>query len=469
MWDYTRMIDWFNEAEAGALLQQGTWGIEREAQRVTKSGDLALSDHPAEFGNKLTHPRITTDFSESQLELITPPHRSIQAAYAELADIHDEVEAALRDELLWPLSMPPRLPSEELIPIARYDDSPEGRANEAYRHSLAQRYGKKMQMISGLHVNFSFQPELLKYIAGKAGIPGDMDGFRDQAYFAMARNFLRYRWFLVYLFGASPVVDSSYNSVVSNELSIIERCCPACCPTIGRYEKYATSLRVSRYGYSNTNQQELMVSFDSLAAHIASFRSLLQTVLKKESEFYSSIRLKPEMAKGESYLEALEKRGVHYAEVRLLDLNPFVREGVSIEQLRMLHLFLLWCLFEKSPPVSSDECAWMNENHHLVSLFGRKPKLKLRHYTQGRIEMKVWMERIIAKLKQIALLLDDVNGGSDYRSVIEEESMKVQNIERIPSARMMAEMKDTDESFIAYGVRLAEFNKHKSTVGCAHE
>lgn len=464
MWNFPQMVEWFSKEEERSSLLFGDWGIEREAQRVTPSGDLALTDHPSAFGNKLHHPYITTDFAESQIEMITPPLGSIEAAYDKLVAIHDEVEKALGDERLWPLSMPPRLPDEALIRIAQYDDSPEGRANAAYRDMLAQRYGKKMQMISGMHVNFSFKPELLEAITELVGRQ-DSHLCRDEIYFAMARNFLRYRWLLIYLYGASPTVDASYDPVVHDELNRIEQCHPGCCSKMEHYEQYATSLRVSRYGYSSTSQLKVNVSFDNLEAHIRSFRQLLQGTISNEREFYSPIRLKPHLNKGEGYLDALEKRGVRYAEVRLLDLNPFVREGISVQQLRLLHVFIIYCLFEHSPSITDEEFTNIHENHHMVSLWGRKPGLQLQHERDGRILMSDWLEQLFNRLHVVAKLLDG-NKHRVYERAIAAEWEKVKDVTKIPSACMVKEMTANDEDFIAYGIRLSEAIRSGLSMEC---
>lgn len=462
MWNYSQMISWFKEREGKALLQKADWGIEREAQRVMPTGELALTDHPPAFGNKLTNPRITTDFAESQLELITPPFASIEEMYAELARLHDEVESVLPSELLWPFSMPPRLPSEDLIPIAKYDDSPEGRANAEYREGLAARYGKKMQMISGLHVNFSFAPEFISYIAAKLGREEERQLVQNDMYFALARNFLRYRWLLIYLFGASPTADTTYHSVIFEELDEVGQCFPNCYPNVTPFEEYATSLRVSRYGYSNAGRRDVSVSFDNLQEHIRTFREQLKQTIHNEREFYSSIRLKPHVDKDKTYLDALEKLGVRYAEIRLLDLNPFVREGVDLQQLRMLHVFLIWCLFRESPPISEKECAQINENHHKVSLFGRKPQLILQHYDgNGTILMREWMAHIFTQLRPIADLLDANNNEPLYRQAVEQQHEKVNDINKIVAAQMVHDMKELNYNFIQYGLHLA--HQHNKT------
>lgn len=466
MWNFNQMVGWFSEPEANKLLNQADWGIERETQRVTETGDLALTDHPEAFGNKLSNPCVTTDFAESQLELITQPLHSIEAMFKELGNIHDKVEDVIDEEYLWPMSMPPRLPSEELIPIAKYDQTPEGRASEQYRESLAERYGKKMQMISGLHVNFSFQAEFMQYLAAKLGRE-QLQEVQNDVYFALARNFLRYRWLLIYLYGASPLADESYDSVVYNELDEVEECFPHCSPKANDYEKYATSLRVSRYGYSNAGKREISVSFDSLADHISSFKELLKSSINSEREFYSSIRLKPHMLKGVGYLDALESKGVRYAEVRLVDLNPYDREGVSLRQLRSLHVFLLWCLFEESPPINDEECTLINENHHKVSLYGRQPGLQLTHYEQGQVDMTTWMEDIFRKLREVALMLDRAQNGTYYSEAIAAEYEKVHNIDKTLAAQIINDMNEHEESFIAHGMRLAKAHKRSKQVRSA--
>lgn len=59
------------------LLREGCFGLEKENVRVNQDGTLALTPHPAVFGDKGKHPYITTDFSESQVEMITPPLPSV--------------------------------------------------------------------------------------------------------------------------------------------------------------------------------------------------------------------------------------------------------------------------------------------------------------------------------------------------------------------------------------------------------
>jgi len=56
-----------------SLLQGGLVGLEKESMRVGPDGSIAQTPHPAALGSALTHPFITTDYSEALLEFITPP------------------------------------------------------------------------------------------------------------------------------------------------------------------------------------------------------------------------------------------------------------------------------------------------------------------------------------------------------------------------------------------------------------
>ena len=122
-------------------------GIEKESLRTQPSGALALTPHPAPLGSALTHPHITTDFSESQLELITGVHAGVEACLEELTQVHQFVYRTLGDEMLWVGSMPCGLPTDETIPIGVYGSSNVGRAKSIYRMGLGHRYGRRMQTI----------------------------------------------------------------------------------------------------------------------------------------------------------------------------------------------------------------------------------------------------------------------------------------------------------------------------------
>jgi len=225
-------------------------GIEKESLRVRPDGSLATTPHPAALGSALTHARVTTDFSESQLELITGVNTSAEACIAELTEIHQAVYRAIHDELMWCSSMPCRLPDEAAIPIGRYGNSNVGRAKSVYRTGLTHRYGKRMQMISGIHYNFSMP-----------------DKRSNDDYFALIRNFRRNSWLLLYLFGASPAVCGSFVEGRKHELR------PFSEDTL--YLPYATSLRMGRLGYQSDAQSSLAVSYNCLESYAGSLHEAM--------------------------------------------------------------------------------------------------------------------------------------------------------------------------------------------------
>lgn len=480
-WDFNHLSSLFKDIDKSKLLLDGNWGLEKECQRVTPSGDLALTAHPSVFGDKLKNPKITTDFSESQLELITPPFKSIEETYEYLKKIQVRVENTLDNELLWPLSMPPKLPEEDKIPIARFSNTPEGKEKEIYRTGLALRYGKKMQMISGIHYNFSFGDGMLDYLFEYLGEGKTRQAIIDEIYFSLSRNYLRYRWLLIYLFGASPSAHYTFYPVLGKELETVLKCCPECCNIIGRHEKYSTSLRVSRFGYSNSMPYKHITHYNNLQEYVDGLRKLLSArskkfsklgvfkdgqqlqlndhILQKESEFYSSIRPKQVVHKGETQLEALESGGVKYLEVRIFDLDPFEKVSISIKQLYFLQVFMLFCLFEQSRPISYIELEKINKNHHLTALSGRKRNLKLYNYKNGQIPLKKWSIEIFQKLGTIAALMDQGTGSNIYQASIDNEFKKIMNPLLLPSSKIGNEMKENGEDYLTFGLRRAAKNK----------
>ena len=484
-WDFLGISKSFIKDNKGKLLIDGNFGIEKESQRVTSAGDLALTEHPSAFGDKTENSRITVDFSESQIEMITPTYTSVDEVYNELNIINSEVESSIGNELLWPLSMPPKLPAEEQIPIANFSDSEHGKQMEIYRKGLALRYGKKMQMISGIHYNFSFGDELIEYLHHKFGDGMDKRLFIDEIHFGLTRNFLRYRWLLIYLFGASPYCHSTYHSVINKEIGIIKRCCHDCTDIIGNFNQYATSLRVSRFGYSNTLKHDYNIYYNSLEEYSTKIRKMLATenkkysslgiykddtqiqlngnILQKESEFYSSIRLKQSIKSGETQLDALEKRGVRHIEVRILDLNPFEKLGLNVEQMNFLQIFMLYCLFEQSKEITDNEYEKINSNHHHVALYGRKDGLKLQKYDNNTIDLITWGEEIFERLKDIGELIYKDTGDNKYLKSVSKEYEKLFDVSLLPSERIHREMKENNENFLEFGTRWALNNLEKTS------
>ena len=338
-------------------------GVEKEGLRVDREGRLSQRPHPAGLGSPLTHPLITTDFSESQLELVTGVHPSTAACLGELTDIHRFVFAHLGDEAMWAASMPAELPEESQIPIGRYGTANIARAKTVYRTGLSHRYGRRMQTISGLHDNFTlpaaFWPQLLDGEADRAA-PRVM---QSRLYFSLIRNFRRWSWLLLYLFGASPAVNRSFIGDRPHRLELLGN--------DSLYLPHATSLRMGRLGYQSAAQASIAVSFNDLGAYTAALRQALHqpwpdyeriglrdgddyfqlstSLLQIENEYYGTIRPKRRIRSGERALCALGERGVEYVEARCLDLDPFAPAGIAESTSRFMDVFLLACLLCDSP------------------------------------------------------------------------------------------------------------------------
>ncbi|URZ00408.1 glutamate--cysteine ligase [Clostridium felsineum] len=481
-WNFPEMIKLFSGEDKSNMLSEGNFGVERESQRVTSSGNLALTPHPSVFGDKFENPRITTDFSESQIEMITPPLKSASEVYSVLKDIDAEVRDGItKGELLWPLSMPPKLPNEEDIPVAQFPDTKEGREKQIYRNGLALRYGKKMQMISGIHYNFSFDDKLIEFLYGEFKIEKSKREFIDEIYFSLTRNFLRYHWLLIYLFGASPMCDETYHSVICSELEKIEKRCPCCAGVIKEFNKFATSLRVSRFGYSDTDEKKYNVYFNSLKEYENKLKEMMRAksekysklgvykdgvqiqlngnLLQTESEFYAPIRFKRNIKKGETQLTALVNRGVEYIEIRILDINPFEEVGIGIVEMNFLQVFNVFCLFEEGKFIDEEEMEKINTNHQLVALLGRSKDLMLYKYDGSKTPLKDFSEDIFEKLRMVAKVMDKNSVEKIYSESVEIQYKKLYNIELLPSERIYREIKDKERSYIEFGIERANIQR----------
>ncbi|BDI08063.1 glutamate--cysteine ligase [Sphaerotilus microaerophilus] len=423
-------------------------GVEKESLRVRDDGHLALTPHPQALGSALTHARITTDFSESQLELITGVHGGAEACLTELTQIHQFVAHALgRDERMWVGSMPCRLPTDETIPLGRYGTSHVGRAKSIYRMGLGQRYGRRMQTISGIHYNWS------------------LPGLGSDDYFGLIRNFRRHSFVLLYLFGASPAVCASFVEGRDHELE------PLAGGTL--YLPHATSLRMGRLGYQSDAQAALAVSYNSLEDYAGSlegaltrpfppyerlgvrnlggdYNQLATSLLQIENEFYGTIRPKRVIRRGERPLHALRERGVEYVEVRCLDLDPFEPVGIATATMRLIDTFLLHCLLSDSPPDTPGEIARLARNQHLCAARGRDPALRLERGRQS-VRLVDWAREILQACGPIAAALDASAGGEAHAQALREALQRLDAPEQLPSARVLAAMRsDFGGSYTAF-------------------
>ena len=435
------------------LLKMGR-GIEKEGLRITPEGGLALTPHPAALGSALTHASITTDYSESQIEIITGVHQDVQACLDELADVHQyayQVLQAGNDERLWISSMPCSLPSDETIPLGRYGTSNSGRSKSVYRMGLGHRYGRRMQTISGIHYNWS------------------MPDISSEQYFGLIRNFRREAFLLLYLFGASPVLCPCFVSDRPHGLQPLGKGNQAL------YLPHATSLRMGRLGYQSDAQASINVSYNNLKGYADSlygaltqpypayekvgvinpggeYNQLGTSLLQIENEFYGTIRPKRTVQRGERPLHALRERGVEYVEVRLMDIDPFESMGIAASTMRLLDVFLLYCLLADSPPDSPAEITEMKHNQHMAAERGREPGLQLQRNGQP-VLLTDWATEVLTACAPIAAALDAAHGVHDYGNALQAAQQLVQHPEQTPSARVLQAVSGQyGNNFKAFGV-----------------
>lgn len=330
----------------GNIWLEGLFGLEKENLRVDLAGNLALTPHPAVFGNKLKHPYITTDFSESQVEMITPPLSDISQAIGFMETIHDIVSLELGDELLWPQSIPPILPADQHIPIAQYDEG--GKEAREYREFLAQKYGPKNLLVSGIHFNFSYSEKLLELLYQQANPSVSFDDFKDKIYLKTTRQMLRLRWIYILLYGNSPLADPS----------IEFRCKIA--PYPNKSDLKALSIRNSCFGYQNFD--DLFPDYGSVPKYKDSLAHMISNQkIVAAKELYSPVR--PKFLKSPDHISHIE--------FRFIDIDPLTKAGTPAEALRFLHALALYGLMTEEPDDFGDKAqADANRYHTGVALYG---------------------------------------------------------------------------------------------------
>ena len=366
----------------------GHFGIERESLRINSDGSLALTPHPVGFGDKMSHPYITTDFSESQVEMITPTFDTLEETYNFLEVLYDLVVTEIQDELLWPQSMPCPLKVDQEIPIAMFNSNEAGQKAMDYRASLLDKYGGKRQLICGIHYNFSFSDSLLKVLYEHDQSKQSFQLFKDSIYLKVVRNYIRYRWLLIYFLGASPVVDSSYCSECQLSSSEVA-------PNSYSHSG-AISFRNSLCGYQN--KQPIYVDYSTVKTYVSSLHHQIEAgVIESAKEFYSPIRLKSR--RPEQLLESLVDDGIEYLEIRSIDLNPFAKLGISLEDLHFIQLFVLFLLNQEENQMDNwQQEALENEKRVAVSGLGEQVKLK---WNGELISLERWGLEILDQMAQL--------------------------------------------------------------------
>lgn len=447
-------------------------GLEKESLRVSQQGGIAQTPHPKALGSALTHPYITTDYSEALLELITPPLNTVREALDFLHDIQTFVYRQLEDEILWATSMPCVLAGADSIPIAQYGSSNRGLMKTVYRRGLGYRYGKTMQVIAGVHFNYSFPDEFWQAYQSMLGDQRELREFKDEHYFGLIRNLLRFGWMIPYLYGASPAVCKSFFAYKKPErMSEFNE------NTF--YEPYATSLRMGDIGYTNAKEGKTGVHIDysSVAAYVESlthaietpypeymslgvevdgdYRQLNGNLLQIENEYYSSVRPKQILQDMEKPTMALKRRGVQYVELRSLDINAFDPMGINEPQLYFLEIFMTYCLLLDSPVFAEGEHTDIDANQSKVAHQGRNPALMLSRNGEPVI-LKEWLWDLMQGMQPVAEMLDRIHNTDVYCRALGEQRGITQDISRTPSARMLQQMRDNNEGFYHHAQRMSQ-------------
>lgn len=453
-------IEAFNQDENLKALAGIGRGIEREALRVLPEGKLSEHGHYSQLGSALTHAEITTDYSETLLEFITPVSYSPQDAIAQLQDIQKYTFANIEGELLWPMSMPCFVDDANKVPLAQYGHSNIGKMKTVYRQGLKNRYGSMMQVIAGIHFNFSFSKDFWQVVQGLQSQTNKqaLNDFISDRYFSILRNYKRFCWLIPYLYGSSPALCKSFLQGKTPKLPFKKS------PSGALYLEYATSLRMSDLGYTSSEQSSLQICYNNLHDYVdavqkaiglkstkfesigvkvnGEYQQLNTNVLQIENELYAPIRPKQVIKSGEKPSQALRERGVEYIEVRALDVNPFVDTGISIEQIYFLDIFITYCAFIDNKELNCDLQKTYEKNMNEVVVRGRDPQLLLSDINiQGEITEKsidTWGNELFDEMTLVASLLDKAYQTTNYSDSITRERAKINDASLTPSAEILS-------------------------------
>ncbi|MEX0963254.1 MAG: glutamate--cysteine ligase [Pseudohongiellaceae bacterium] len=465
--DFIECLQHYKLPEFDAAWGEIRRGIEKESLRVSTDGHISLSSHPQALGSNLTNPFITTDFSEALLEFITPAYSDIDECLKTLENIHRfTLQNLENEEMLWVSSMPCPLGSANEIPIAQYGSSNVGKLKTLYRHGLSNRYGRLMQIISGIHYNFSMPDSFWQPYQEICGHEGELKDFKTERYLHLIRNFHRYSWLLIYLFGASPAACTCFVQGREHNLQQLD--------STSLYMPNATCLRMGNLGYKSEAQKSLFVCYNELDSYVDCLRKAMDTpypeyealgqskdgeylqlntnLLQLENEFYSTIRPKRVVKSGQRPLDALIDDGIEYIEVRALDLNPYLPLGIDSEQVRFLDSFLLHCLLGDSPECNKQEFFEVADNLSKIVEQGRDPELRLGLEGAPK-KMSDWATEILQEVGYSASMLDHIHGDSNYSSSVAAQSAKVRDPNLTPSGRILNDMRKDGLSFFEFSLQ----------------
>ncbi len=452
-----------------ALFSGRRVGLEKETLRIDCKGSIAQTDHPSALGSALCNRRITTDFSEALLEMVTPPCDSIDDAMDYLRSIHQFILPRLENgEGLWNTSMPCILRGDDSIRIGLYGQSHNGVMKHVYRRGLGLRYGKRMQAIAGIHFNFSLPNNCFDtWQQLHTAAPAESHSLSTEGYFHMMRNFMRVGWLVPYLFGASPAICQTFlPSGFDSDLDTFNK--------TTRFAPHGTSLRMGEIGYRYREDAPIDLTvrhdhfsnyvndvlahvttvhpaYDSMGIHDedGAYQQLNANKLQIENEFYSSVRPKQIPDAGEMPILALQRAGIQYLELRSVDVNLYDPIGMHKEQLCMLEMLMLFCWLSDGGPLLNDEMQVNTANVKRVAHRGREPGLTLTG-PNGDIALAEWGKQVLHAMEPLAEWLDAEPNNAEtdrYQSALALQIEKMQDPSLTPSARIVDELQEHGSFF----------------------
>lgn len=421
----------------------GNFGFEKEGLRINNKGELSHTPHPQIFGDKLNNPYITTDFSESQVEIVTPVFNNINKAYQCLSFLVDLVNTSIpEDEYIWNQSLPCILPEDHEIPLAIYTGK-KGEASYKYRVQLAQKYGTKKQMISGIHYNYSLNDNTIQKLYENYPKEISLKNFKNQIYLKITRNYLRLKWFIIYITGASVAAHETFTKECIELMNLKDK-------HHSHYTNQGPSYRNSRIGYKNL--KALYPHYDTLEHFIEDVEQYIEEgILSEAKELYTQIRLKPRDR--DRNLESLRKDGILYLEVRSIDINPFEKSGISLNDAKFVHLFLIYLLLLEE----TDDKEWQKEglyNEEIVAEKGFNPNTRL-HHNGKKIQLNKWANKILDEIEEMNNTLQ-----LEKEDIIHPIRERINNIQKTHAKQLQRIVEN--KGYIPSQVSIAIHNKETS-------
>ena len=448
-----------------SFLKNSKIGLEKESLRVDKNGTISYKMHPEKFGASLTNRYITTDYSEALIEIVTPPCCSHKEVLNYLENIIAFIYKNLDQEYLWPASMPCIIAGDKSIPIAYYGTSNPARMKTTYRRGLGNRYGRVMQVISGIHYNYSFSDKFWEEYSLCINSKKNIQDFKSEQYFIISRNLLRNGWIVAYLFGCSPAVCKSYLSGKKTTMESFD--------DYTYYEKYATSLRMGDIGYQNNKEEDMGVHIDynSIEKYAKSLDEAIKTpsieyekigvhkdgyykqinsnILQIENEYYSTVRPKPDPNSKKRPAAALLEGGVNYVELRSIDNNIFSNTGIELTQLYFIELLVIHSLFSDNSEISEKEYVDIKNNLTNIAHKGRDKETKIIKKNKT-VNIENELSKILNEMKDIAKIMSSIKNDDNYEICIQQQKEKIHNKKLLPSNLVIDRMKSKKISFYEF-------------------